>query len=95
MYQNVTEEKFRFFDQKLSKSAEIYYLEPGLYPSFTDIVGAMNTLTQEGHNHSENCITVIVTRKRQKVEIYFANEGSGLAFFSMDLELIFESNLGN
>ena len=48
----------------------------------------MNTLIQERHNHSENCIT-------QKVEIYLANEGSGLAFFSTDLGHIFGSKVGN
>ena len=69
-----------FFDNKLSKSSEFYYLEPGLYPSITDIVEAMNTLIQEKHNHSENCITVKVSRRTQKVEIYLANEGSSLAF---------------
>ena len=47
MYQNVTEGKFMFFDKKLSKSSEFYYLEPGLYPSFTDIVEAMNILIQK------------------------------------------------
>ena len=31
----------------------------------------------------------------QKVEIYLANEGSGLAFFSTDLGLLFGSNDGN
>ena len=45
----------------------------------------MNILIQEGHNHSENCIEVQVSRRTQKVEIYLANEGSGLAFFSTDL----------
>ena len=70
-----------FFDKKLSKSSEFYYLEPGLYPSFTDTVEAMNILIQEKHNHSENCVTVKVSRRTQKVEIYLANEGSGLAFF--------------
>ena len=70
-----------FFDKKLSKSSEFYYLEPGLYPSITDIVEAMNTLIQERHNHSENCVTVKVSQRTQKVEIYLANEGSGLAFF--------------
>ena len=54
MYQNVTEGKFLFFDKKLSKSSEFYYLELGLYPSITDIVEAMNILIQERHNHSEN-----------------------------------------
>ena len=29
MYQNVMEGKFMFFDKKLSKSSEFFYLEPG------------------------------------------------------------------
>ena len=77
MYQNVTEGKFMFFDTKLSKSPEFYYLEPGIYPSITDIVEAMNTVIQVRHNHSENCIIVEVSRRTQKVEIYLAKEGSG------------------
>ena len=44
MYQNVMEAKFMFYDRKLSKSSEFYYRDPGLYPSNTDIVEAMNTL---------------------------------------------------
>ena len=94
-YQNVTEGNFMFFDQKISKSSEFYYLEPGLYPSITDIVEAMNSLIQERHNHRENSVTVKVSRRTQKVEIYIANEGSGLAFFSTDLGQIFGSNVGN
>ena len=95
MYQNVTAGSFMFFDKKVSKSSQVYYLETGLYPSITDIVEAMNTLIQEEHNHSESCITVIVSGRLQKVEIYLANEGSGIAFFSTDLEHIFGSNVGN
>ena len=95
MYQNVTEGKFMFFDKKLSKSSEFYYLEPGLYPSITDIVEAMNVLIQERHNHSENCIKFKVSRKTKKVEIYLANEASGLAFFSTDLGRISGSKVGN
>ena len=94
MYQNVTEGKFMFFDKKLSKSSEFYYPELGLYPSITDIVEAMNILIQKRHNHSENCIKDKVSRKTQKVEIYSANEASGLAFFSTDLGHIFGSNVG-
>ena len=45
----------------------------------------MNTLIQEIHNHTKNGIRVKVSRRTQKVEIYLANEGSGLALFSMDL----------
>ena len=88
-------ENWFFFDKKLSESSEFYYLQPLLYPSITDIVEAMNILIQERHNHSENCIKVKVSRRMQKVEIYFANEASGLAFFSKDLWLIFESKVGN
>ena len=67
MYQNVTEGKFMFFDKKLSKSSEFFYLEPGIYPSIMDIVEAMNALFQERHNYSENCITVKVSRRTQKL----------------------------
>ena len=95
MYQNVTEGKFLFFDKKVPKSSEFFYLEPGLYPLITDIVESMNTLVQERHNHNEICITVKVSRRTQKVEIYHANDGSGLAFFSTDLEHIFGSNVSN
>ena len=95
MYQNVTEGKSMFFDKKLSKSSEFFYLEPGLYPSLTDTVEAMNILIQERHNHSENCIKFKVSRETQKVEICLANEASGLAFFSMDLGHLFGSNVGN
>ena len=95
MYQNNTEGKFMFFDKKLSKSSEFYYLEPGLYPSIKDIVEAMNILIQERHNRSENCIKVKVSRRTQKFEIHLANEASGLAFFSTDLGHIFGSNVGN
>ena len=50
MYKNVTEAKIMLYYQKLSKTTEAYYLEPELYSSITDIVGAMNTLIQERNN---------------------------------------------
>ena len=95
MFQNVTEGKFMFFDRNFSKSSEFYYLEPGLYPSITDIVEAMNNLIQEKHNHSENCITVKVSRGTQKVKIHLANERSVLALFSADLRHISGRRIGN
>ena len=87
--------KIYLFDKKLSKSSDFYYLEPGFYPSITDIFEAMNILVQERQNHSENCIKVKVSRCTKKVEIYLANVGSGLAFFSTDLGHTFGSNVGN
>ena len=44
MYQNITEGKFKFFDEKLSKSTSTYNLDCGLYTSITDIVESMNRL---------------------------------------------------
>ena len=95
MYQNITEGKFKFFDQKLSKSTSTYNLEPGLYTSITDIVEAMNRLFQERNNHHETCIGVKVSRKTQKVVILLANDTSGLAFCTTDLGHIFGNNVGN
>ena len=67
MYQNVREGTFMFFDKKLSKSTEFYYLEPGICPSITDFVEAMSSLIQERHNHNENCIKVKVSRRMQNL----------------------------
>ena len=94
MFQYFTEGWFMFFGKKLSKSSEFYYLELDLYLSITDIVEAMNTLIQKRHNHSERCITVEMFRITQEVEIYLANETSGLSFLSTDLGHIFSSNVG-
>ena len=87
--------KFQFFDEKHSKSTSTYNLELGLYTSITDIVEAMNTLTQERNNHNETCITVKVSSRTQKVVIMLANDTSGLAFCSTDLGHIFGNNAGN
>ena len=95
MYQNKTEGKFKFFDEKLSQSTSTYNLEHGLFISITDIVEAMNTLIQERNNHNENCITFKVSRRTQKVVIMLANDTSGLAFCSTDLDHLFGINVGN
>ena len=98
MYQIITEGKFKFFDEKLSKSTSTYAIEPGLYTSITDIVEAMNTLIQEGNNHNETCITVKVSHRTQKVVVMPASDNSGLPFCSTDLGHIlitmWETNLG-
>ena len=94
-YQNITEGKFKFFDEKLSKSTSTYSIELGLYTSIGDIVEAMRTPIQEKNNHNETCITVKVSRKSQKVVIMLANDTSGLAFRSTDLGHIFGNNVKN
>ena len=55
----------------------------------------MNTLIQEIHNHSESCITVKVSGRTQKIEIYLATEVSGLVLFSTDLDDSFRSIVGS
>ena len=95
MYQNVTEGKFLLFDNKFSNSSEFYYLGLELYLSFTDNVEDLNTLIQEKHKHSENCITAKVSRRTKKVDIYLTMKISGLAFFSTDLGHIFGTNFSN
>ena len=95
MYQNITEGKIKFFDEKLSKSTSTYNLEPGLYTSITDIVEAMNRLIQERNYHNETRITVKVSRRTHKLVVMLANDTSGLAFCSTDLGHIFGNNVGN
>ena len=95
MYQNITEWKFKSFDEKLSKSTSTYNLEPGLYNSITDIVEAMITLIQERNNQNENCITVKVPRRTQKIVIILANVTSSLAFCSTDFGHVFVNNVGS
>ena len=88
-YQKVTKGKFIFLDENFSKSSELYQLESGFHPTFTDIVEALDTLIQKRHKYSESYISVKLSRRTQKVEIYLAKEGSGLAFFDADLKHIF------
>ena len=95
MFTNVRRGKFTFFDKKFSKSPEYYHLDPGIYPSITVFVEAMNTPTQERHNHNEDSITTKVSWSLQSVEIYLTNERSVFVIFCMDLRHIFGSNVGN
>ena len=90
MYHIITEEIFKFFDKKLSKSTSTYNLEPGLYTSITDIVQTMNTLIHERNNQNETCITVT-----QIVVVMLTNDRSALAVCSSDLGHIFGNNVGN
>ena len=95
MYQNITEGNYMFYDDKLSKTTEAYFLEPGLYSSITDVVEAKNTLIQERNNHTDICITIKVSSVTQKVKVYLANEESSLAIFITDLGHIFGGDVRN
>ena len=95
MYQKITEGKFKFFDENLSKSTPTYNLKLGLYTSVTDTVEAIYTLIKEKNNHNKICITVKVSRRTQKDVIMLANDTSGLAFCSTDWGHCFGNNVGN
>ena len=89
MYRNVREGNFKFYDEKLSKTIEAFYLEPAFYSSITNFMEAMNTLRQERNNHRDTCITTKDSRVTQKIKVYLTNEESSLAIFSADLGHIF------
>ena len=84
-----------FYDEKISKTTEAYYLEPGLHSSITDIVEAMNRLIRERNNHSDTCITIKFSGVTQKVKVYLAKEESSLPISSTDLEHIFGGDVRN
>ena len=95
MYQNVTDDTFLFLDKELSRSIELYYIEPSLHPSITDTAEAMNTLFQERHNHNESFITIEMSRKTEKVKNHPANGRFCLAFSNTDLGHCFKSDIGS
>ena len=95
MYQNVTDGKFLFCDAFYSKTTTPYYLEPVLYSSVPDIVEAMNLLIKERNNHNENCNTVKISRRTQKIELSLISVDSSLVIFSTDLGKIFGGVVGD
>ena len=90
MYQNVTEGKVMLYDEKLSKTTDAYYLEPGMYSSINDIMQAMNTLIQKRNNHRDTCVTIKVSRVTQKVKVYLGNVKSSLAFLVLTWDIYLE-----
>ena len=95
MYQNVTEGKFLFHDNELTKAKVYYYLKTGLYHSITDIVEAMNSLIQNRNNHNKTCVGVKVDRRTQKIAFLFVNEESSLVISSIDLGHTFGGDVRN
>ena len=55
------------FWKQNTKSFEFYSLEPCLYTSVTDIAETNKTLCQKGHNRSDSCITVKLSRRMQNL----------------------------
>ena len=95
MYQNVTEGKFLFHDNELSKTKDYYYLKPGLHHAITDIVEAMNSLIRNKNNHNTICIGVKVDRRTRKTAFLLVNDEPSLVISSMDLGHIFGGDVRN
>ena len=77
------------------RKSEFHFLEPGLHPSFRDILGTTNTLIQKRHNFNESSFIVKMSQKTQIFEIYLAKEKSGLAFIKTDYGHLFGSGVSN
>ena len=83
------ERDFAFYDEKLCKLTEAYYLESGLYSSITDILEAMKTLKQERKHHKDTCIIIKVIGISQNIKLYLRNKESNLAISGTDLGHMF------
>ena len=92
---SVLYDSFLFNDETFSKTKDIYYLEPGFYPSITDIVEARNSLIQDRNNHTGTCIRVKVCRRPQQIDVSLVNEESSLVISSLDLGHIFGGDVRN
>ena len=94
MYQIVTEGKFLFHDNDLSKK-NYYYIETGLHHSITKIVEAMNLLIQNRNNDNKTCIGVKAERITQTIAYLLVNDESSLVISSIDLGHIFGGDVRN
>ena len=55
----------------------------------------MNLLIQERNNLNENCITVRVSSRTQKIELSLISDDSSLVIFSTDLGNILGGDVGH
>ena len=69
-YQSITVGKIMYFEKKLSKSSGFQNLKPANYLLIADIALAMNIFLNERQQHSENCITLEVSRRTRTIEIF-------------------------
>ena len=59
LYQNTTKGKFFYLDEATpdTKPSDYYTLDPGLYPSISDIVNEMNRKIQEQEKYEKNQVS--------------------------------------
>ena len=91
MYQNITEGKFFYLDEATpdTKPSDYYKLDPGLYPSTSDIVNKMNRKIQERELYENTAIKLNVNKNTQRTSLSLPHENSLLVIFSADLCHVF------
>ena len=91
LYQNITEGKFFYLDEATpnTKPSDYYTLDPGLYPSISDIVNEMNKKVQEREKYEKTPIRLHVNKITQRISLSLPNENSLLVIFSTDLCHVF------
>ena len=95
LYQNLpctkTEGKFFYLDEATpdTKPSDYYTLDPGLYPSISDIVIEMNRTIQEREKYEKTPIMLHVNKISKRISLSVPNQNSLLVDFSADLCHVF------
>ena len=91
LYQNITEGKFFYLDEATSdtKPSDYYRLDPGLYPSISDIVNEKNRKIREREKYEKTPTKLHVDKIAQRVSLSLPNQNSLLVNFSADLCHVF------
>ena len=97
MYQDIIEGNIEFSGTKLAKSSEFYYLEHGLYPSITDTVETINSLSRKTRSQWElyHSLSVSKNAKNWELPCKWRIWSCIFRFFGTDLGHIFGSNNRN
>ena len=89
MYQNITEGKFFFIDDKNPRkrtfSLDPYNIPAGLYTSIVDVIHAMNLAIQKREEHKNSVITLNVNKITQQISITLPSDQAKLVIYSADL----------
>ena len=91
LYENITEGKFFYLDEATpnTKPSDYYTLDPGLYPSISDIVNEMNTKIQERDSYEKITIGLHVDKTTQRISLSLSNRNSLLVTFSAYIGHVF------
>ena len=91
LYQNITEGKFFYLDEATpdTKPSDYYTLDPGLYPSISDIVNEKQRKSQEREKNEKTPIKLHVNKITQRISLSLPNQNSLLVIFSVNLFHVF------